>query len=56
MAAPAQTKGGVKDVQAMVGDSKADTTVDVYMQLIEACVKHALDAFYSQLTATEIQK
>ena len=28
----AQTKGGVKDVQAILGHSKADTTVNVYMQ------------------------
>ncbi|MBV9180847.1 MAG: tyrosine-type recombinase/integrase [Acidobacteria bacterium] len=46
----AQTKGGVKDVQAILGHSKADTTVNVYMQPIEAGVKQTLDAIYSELT------
>jgi integrase len=32
MATLAQTKGGAKDVQGIVGHSKADTTVNVYMQ------------------------
>jgi len=36
MATLAQTKGGVKDVQGVLGHSKADTTVNVYMQPIEA--------------------
>jgi integrase len=51
MATPAQTKGGVKDVQGVLGHSKADTTVNVYMQQIEAGVKSTLDAIHSELTA-----
>jgi integrase len=47
----AQTKGGIKDVQGVLGHSKADTTVNVYMQSIEAGVKQTLDAIYLELTA-----
>jgi integrase len=50
MATLAQTKGGVKDVQGVLGHSKADTTVNVYMQSIEAGVKQTLDAIYAELT------
>lgn len=50
MATLAQTKGGVKDVQGVLGHSKADTTVNVYMQPIEAGVKRTLDAIYGELT------
>ena len=50
----AQTKGGVKDVQGVLGHSKADTTVNVYMQPIEAGVKQTLDAIYSELTRPEL--
>ena len=53
MATLAQTKGGVKDVQGILGHSKADTTVNVYLQQIEAGVKSTLDAIYSELTARE---
>jgi integrase len=53
MATLAQTKGGVKDVQGVLGHSKADTTVNVYMQQIEAGVKSTLDAIYSELTGRE---
>jgi len=53
MATLAQTKGGIKDVQGVLGHSKADTTVNVYMQPIEAGVKSTLDAIYSELTARE---
>jgi integrase len=53
MATLAQTKGGVKDVQGILRHSKADTTVNVYMQPIEAGVKSTLDAIYSELTARE---
>jgi integrase len=53
MATLAQTKGGVKDVQGVLGHSKADTTVNVYMQPIEAGVKSTLDAIYLELTARE---
>ena len=35
MATLAQKKGGVKDVQSILGHSKADMTVNVYMQQIE---------------------
>ena len=52
MATLAQTKGGVKDVQGILGHSKADTTVNVYMQEIEEGVKQTLDAIYAELTAT----
>ena len=51
----AQTKGGVKDVQGVLGHSKADTTVNVYMQSIEASVKQTLDAIYSELTTPEMR-
>lgn len=54
MATLAQTKGGVKDVQGVLGHSKADTTVNVYMQPIEAGVKQTLDAIYSELTTPEV--
>jgi integrase len=33
MATLAQTKGGVKDVQGVLGHSKADTTVNVYISV-----------------------
>jgi len=45
----AQTKGGVKDVQRILGHSRADTTVNVYMQPIEAGIKQTLDAIYEEL-------
>jgi integrase len=45
----AQTKGGVKDVQGILGHSRADTTVNVYMQPIEAGIKQTLDAIYEEL-------
>jgi integrase len=51
MATLAQTKGSVKDVQGILGHSKADTTVNVYMQSIERSVKQTQDAIYSELTA-----
>ena len=47
----AQTKGNVKDVQGILGHTKADTTVNVYMQPIEEGVKQTLDAIYTELTA-----
>ena len=47
----AQTKGSVKDVQGILGHSKADTTVNVYMQPIEESVKQTLEAIYSELMA-----
>jgi len=47
----AQSKGSVKDVQEVLGHTKADTTVNVYMQPIEEGVKQTLDAIYAELTA-----
>jgi integrase len=47
----AQTKGSVKDVQGILGHTKADMTVNVYMQPIEASVKQTQEAIYSELTA-----
>jgi len=47
----AQTKGGVKDVQGILGHAKADTTVNVYIQEIEARVMQTtLNTIYSELT------
>jgi hypothetical protein len=37
-----------------MGHSKADTTVNVYMQQIDAGVKQTLDAIYSELTTPEV--
>jgi integrase len=51
----AQTKGGVKDVQGVLGHSKVDTTVNVYMQPIEAGVKQTLEAIYAELTTPEMR-
>jgi len=51
MATLAQKKGGVKDVQSILGHRKADTTVNVYMQEIEQSVKQTQDAIYRELTA-----
>ncbi len=51
MATLAQKKGGVKDVQGILGHSKADTTVNVYRQQIEESVKQTQDAIYRELTA-----
>ena len=51
MATLAQSKGGVKDVQGILGHSKADTTVNVYMQEIEEGVNQT-HAIYAELTAT----
>ena len=47
----AQKKGGVKDVQAVLGHSKPDITAAVYMQTIDDSVKQTLDAIYAELTA-----
>jgi integrase len=51
MATLAQTKGSVKDVQGILGHSKGDTTVNVYMQSIEDSVKQTQEAIYAELTA-----
>ncbi len=51
MATLGQKKGGVKDLQSILGHSKADTTVNVYMQEIEESVKQTQDAIYRELTA-----
>jgi hypothetical protein len=44
-------KGNIKDVQEILGHTKADTTVNVYMQPIEASVKQTQEAIYAELTA-----
>jgi hypothetical protein len=41
-------------VQGVLGYSKADSTVKVYMQPIEAGVKQTVNAIYSDLTAREM--
>ena len=51
MATLAQTKGSINDVQGILGHSKADTTVNVYMQSIEDSVKRTQEAIYAELTA-----
>jgi integrase len=51
MATLAQSMGSVKDVQAILGHSKADITANVYMQEIEASVKATQAAIYSELVA-----
>jgi hypothetical protein len=38
-------------VQGILGRTKADTNVNVYMQAIEEGVKQTLDAIYAELTA-----
>ncbi|PYY09723.1 MAG: hypothetical protein DMG69_09505 [Acidobacteria bacterium] len=40
-------------MQGVLGHSKADTTVNVYMQPIESGVKQTLDAIYVELTAKQ---
>ena len=50
MATLAQTKGSIKDVQEILGHTKADTTVNVYMQPLEASVKETQAAIYAELT------
>jgi len=51
MATLAQTKGGVKDVQEILGHSKPDLAATVYMQPIEERVRKTLDSMYAELTA-----
>ncbi len=51
MATLAQTEGGVKDVQEILGHSKPDITAGVCMQPIAECVKQTQDAIYAELTA-----
>jgi len=50
MATFAQTKASIKDVQGILGHSKADRTV-IYRQSIEDGVKQKQEATYSELTA-----
>ena len=47
----AQTKGSVKDVQGILGHSKVDTTVNIYMQPIAARVMRTQEAIFAELTA-----
>ncbi len=49
MATLAQTKDGVKDVQAVLGHATADTMVNLYMQEIEESVKQTQDAICREL-------
>jgi len=51
----AQTKGSIKDVQGILGHSKADTTLNVYMQEIEASVKQTQAAIYAELTTSKVE-
>ena len=41
-------------MKGVLGHSKADTTVNVFMQEIEVGVKQTLDAIYSALTTPEV--
>ena len=43
-------QGYVKDVQAILGQTKADTTVNVDVQPIEASVRETQEAIYAELT------
>jgi len=47
----AQTKGSIKDVQGLLGHTKADTTANVYIQVIEASVRETQEAIYAELKA-----
>ncbi len=51
MATLAQSMGSVKDVQAILGHSKADITANIYMQEIEESVEQTQAAIYSELVA-----
>ena len=51
MATLVQTKGSVKNVQAILGHTKADTTVNVYMQPIESSVRETREAICAELAA-----
>lgn len=53
MATLAQTKGGVKDIQAILGHSKPDITAACYMQPIAESVKQTQDAIYAELIAPQ---
>jgi hypothetical protein len=46
-----KAKAASKDVQGILGHTKADTTVNVCTQPIEASVKQTLDAIYAELTS-----
>jgi integrase len=51
MATLAQSKGGVKDIQAILGHSKPDITAACYMQPIAESVKQTQEAIYQELVA-----
>jgi integrase len=47
----AQKKGSVKDIQAHLRHTKADTTANEYMQALPESVKQMVDSVYEELTA-----
>ena len=47
----AQRKGSVKDIQAHLRHTKADTTANEYMQALPESVKQMVDSVYEELTA-----
>jgi len=49
MATLAQKKGSVKDIQAHLRHSKADTTANEYMQELPESVKQMVDSMYVEL-------
>jgi integrase len=49
----AQTKGGVKDIQTILGHSNPDLTASCYMQPIAESVKQTQEAIYQELTAPQ---
>ena len=49
MATLAQRKGSVKDIQAHLRHSKADTTANEYMQELPESVKQMVDSVYGEL-------
>ena len=50
MATRAQRMGSVKDIQAHLRHSKADTTANEYMQELPGSVKQMVGSVYSMLT------
>ena len=53
MATLAQNKGSVKDIQAHLRHSKADTTANEYMQELPESVKRMFDSMYDELTGDQ---
>ena len=50
MATLAQRKGSVKDIQAHLRHSKADTTANEYMQELPESVGRMVESMYEELT------